>query len=252
MRTASAVFWLEESLIWLLESRTIPTSARWCAQNKEKATRSRPEDSSKKRLGCTECALGFGEAFSWHADRRCCVVFVGFNLYPHKWEASSWDALLPVGRLIQMVILFGTARTEVSQRWNSKYPHCSSVLLPLFPLMQNESQARKYKHWSRDWRVIYCCGMGQHVVLAQPTVTVLRAEYCQGSPRRCLLTKLGKMQGFHQMQMTMNNMYDSMYPLCFQCAEGGIADLLKWCFSNHIVMIVKVFTLEYNIWTHSR
>lgn len=34
-------------------------------------------------------------------------------------------------------------------------------------------------------------------------------------------------------------------------SEGGIADLLKWRFSNHIVMIIKVFILEYNIWTHS-
>lgn len=60
------------------------------------------------------------------------------------------------------------------------------------------------------------------------------------------------MQGFHQMQITMNNMYDSIYPYAFNAQwEGGIADLLKWYFANHIVMIIKVFILEYNIWTRS-
>lgn len=54
------------------------------------------------------------------------------------------------------------------------------------------------------------------------------------------------------MQITMNNMYDSIYPYAFNAQwEGGIADLLKWYFANHIVMIIKVFILEYNIWTRS-
>lgn len=128
---------------------------------------------------------------------------------------------------------------NIFQRWSSKYPHCSSVPLPLFPLTWNDSQAWKDKHWSKDQRVIYCCRMGQDVVLAQQTVTAFRGEYCQGSPRRCLLTKLGKMQGFHQMQMTMNNMYDSMYPLCFQC---GVRGWYSWPFK---VMLFKPHCYDY-------
>lgn len=136
-----------------------------------------------------------------------------------------------------MVILFRTTHTKVSQMWISKYPHCCSVPLPLFPLMQNDSQA--WKHWSKARRVIYWCGMGWDAVLAQQTVTAFRGEYCQGSPRRCWLTKLGKMQGFHQMQMTMNNMYDSMYPLCFQCAVRG---WYSWPFK---VILFKAHCYDY-------
>lgn len=138
-----------------------------------------------------------------------------------------------------MVTWFGVTCTEVSQRRIPKYPHCFSVPLPLSPLMPNEPHAVNDKNLSEEHRAIYWCGMGRDVVLEQQTVTTFRCKYCQESPRRCLLTKLGKMQGFHQMQMTMNNMCDSIYPLCFQCAVRG---WYSWPFK---VMLFKPHCYDY-------
>lgn len=170
-------------------------------------------------------------------------------VFIHKDRKS--DALVAVSKLVQMVVLFRTTCTKVSQRCSSKYPHCSRVSVPLFPLMRNDSQAWKGKHWSKDRRVIYWCRMGQDVVLAQQTVTAFRgiAKGVRGGA--CLLNWV-KYRDFTKCKWQWTICMTQYIRYAFNVqSEGGIADLLKWCFSNHIVMIIKVFILEYNIWTHS-